>query len=122
MPVSSAADDSFVKLADNLRELEVVIGEKARPVVAEVRAGLHTAIACRARGDLPAALTAIRAAMARLAALASQLDPAEGAIMGEIARRFTAALSFGDKGEAKGAVNLMRHKAGDPKDDQNTDW
>jgi len=122
VPLSNPADDSFVKLADNLSELEVVIGEKARPVVAEVRAGLRTAIACRARGDLPAALAAIRAAMGRLAALANELDPAEGAIMREIARRFTAALSFADKGEAKGVVSVMRRKAGDPKDDQDPDW
>ena len=38
MPIEDPRVDSFLKLADGLRELEVVIGEKARPVVAAVRA------------------------------------------------------------------------------------
>jgi hypothetical protein len=122
VPLTKSADDSFVKFADSLRELEVVIGEKARPAVAEVRAGLAAAAACRERRDLPAALAEIRRAMERLAALGSELDPAEGAMMREIARRFTAALSFGDKGEAKDVVNVIRHKAGDSKDEPKTDW
>jgi hypothetical protein len=37
-----------------------------------------------------------------------------------IAERFTRALNFGDKGSAKDVVNFMRHKAGDPKDED--DW
>jgi len=38
-------------------------------------------------------------------------------MMNEIARRFTEALSAGLTGEAKQAINVMRHKAGDPKDE-----
>jgi len=118
----SAALDSFLKLADSLGELEVVIGPAARPAVAEVRDGLRRAIAMRDQGDLPAAIVAIRAAMERLARLGAELDPSEGAMMRAIADRFTAALAFGDKGIAKGAVTVMRSKAGDIrklKDDDN---
>jgi len=113
----AAAIDSFLKLADSLGELEVIIGPAARPAVAEVRDGLRQAVAMRDRGDMPAAIAVIRSAMERLAGLGAQLDPAEGAMMRAIAQRFTAAMSFGDKGEAKGAVNVMRRKAGDTGED-----
>ncbi len=117
MPSSLAQDDVFLKFAENLGELEVVIGPAARPTVAEVRAGLRDAMACRDRGDIGAAIEAIRRAMEKLAALGSQLDPSEGAMMREIARHFTQALNAGLKGEARSAVNVMKHKAGDPSDD-----
>ena len=122
MPQSVSEADSFLKLAQNLGELEVVIGPKAGPVVAEVRAGLHDAIACRERGDMPAALDAIKRAMDRLAALGSQLDPTEGAMMKAIAQHFSQALSAGLKGEAKAAVNMMKNKAGDTKDNEGNEW
>ncbi|SRR5579885_248822 len=118
VPPRVVEEDSFLKLAENLGELEVVIGPKARPIVAEVRSGLRDAVACRDRGDMPAALDAIRRAMERLAALGSQLDPSEGEMMRAIALHFSNALNAGLKGEAKAAVNVMKHKAGDPKDDE----
>ena len=122
MPSINSTDDPFAKLAQNLGELEIVIGERARPAIVQVRAGLSDAIACRERGDMPAAIAAIRVAMERLAALGSVLDPEEGAMMRFIAERFTAALGAGDKGDAKTAVDLMRRKAGDTKDDDKKDW
>jgi hypothetical protein len=114
--------DSFLKFADGLRELEVVIGEKARPVVAQVRAQLQEAIASRERGDMAGTLEKIQRAMERLANLGSEVDPAEGAMMQEISRIFMQSLNLGQKGTAKDVVNVMRHKAGDPKDDDRTDW
>ena len=114
--------EPFLKFAETLGELEVVIGEKARPAVAEVRAGLMRAMAAREKGDFPGALVEIRTAMQRLALLAAEMDPAEGMMMREIARRFSDALSLGAKGDAKDALNVMRHKAGDPKDEPNTKW
>jgi hypothetical protein len=114
--------DSFLKLADGLRELEVVIGERARPVVAQVRGELQEAIASRERGDMAGTLEKIQRAMDRLANLGSELDPAEGAMMREIAHIFLQSLNLGRKGAAKDVVNVMRHKAGDPKDDDRTDW
>ena len=115
MPARVPEADPFLKLAENLGELEVVIGPKARPVVAEVRAGLRDAMACRQRGDLPGALAAIERAMQRLATLGTQLDPAEGAMMRTLAQHFSQALNAGLKGEAKVAVNVMKTKAGDPR-------
>jgi len=122
VPIEDSHVDSFLKLADGLRELEVVIGEKARPVVAGVRAELNAAIASRERGDITGALGKIRRAMERLAALGSELDPAEGMMMREIARVFMASLDSGEKNLAKESVNVMRRKAGDSKDEDRTDW
>jgi hypothetical protein len=122
VPADDAALDQFLKLADNLSELEVTIGVRARPVVAEVRERLRAAVACRQRGDLPGSLAALRAAMERLAAIGSELDPEEGALMRVVAQRFTESLKLGDKGSAKAAVDLMRHKAGDPKDEDKSEW
>lgn len=122
MPLSNPADDPFTKLAQNLGELEVVIGERARPAIAGVREGLRAALACRERGDMAGSIAAIRTAMERLANLGSTLDPEEGAMMRFIAERFTAALGAGDKGDAKTVVDVMRHKAGDTKDDDKKDW
>ncbi len=116
------SNDSLLRLADNLHELEVVIGGQARPIVQEVGAGLREAIARRERGDMPGALAKIRRAMERLAALGSELDPAEGAMMREVAQVFMRSLSFGEKDPAKEAVNLMKRKAGGPKDEDRSDW
>ncbi len=114
--------DALLKLANNLGELEVVIGESARPVVAEVRTRLVEAAGKRSGGDVAGALSSIREAMEKLAALGSRLDPAEGHMMRLVAERFTRALGEGDKGTAKEVVNVMRHKAGDTNDDENTEW
>ncbi len=122
MPLSNPADDPFTKLAQNLGELEVVIGERARPAIAGVREGLRDALACRERGDMPGSITAIRVAMERLANLGSTLDPEEGAMMRFIAEQFTAALGAGQKGDANTIVDVMRRKAGDTKDDDKKDW
>ena len=120
--LSNSPDDPFTRLAQNLGELEVVIGERARPAIAGARESLRDALACRERGDMPGSIAAIRVAMERLAALGATLDPEEGAVMRLIAERFTAALGTGQKGEAKASVDLMRRKAGDTKDDDSKDW
>jgi hypothetical protein len=122
VPLNNPADDPFSKLAQNLGELEIVIGERARPAIAGVREGLRDAMACRERGDMPGSIAAIRQAMAQLAALGSTLDPEEGAVMRIIAERFTAALGAGQKGDAKTSVDVMRRRAGDTKDDDSKDW
>ena len=114
--------EPLLKLADALGELEVVIGSQARPVVAEVRSSLIEAAASREKGDVGGALSIIHRAMEQLASLAGQLDPNEGMMMRVIAERFTRALATGDRGTAKQAVDLMRHRAGDPEDDDNSGW
>jgi len=121
VPTIDQANDPFLKLADGLRELEIVVRETARPAIGEVRETLRAAMASRERGDTPQALAEIRRAMEQLAALGTQMDPGEGAMMREVARIFAQSLSLGDKGAVKQAVGLMRHKAGDPKDDD-PDW
>lgn len=118
---SLSQPDSFLQLIDRLGELEIVIGPQARPVVAEVRSRLQQAAAARERGDVPGALAIIGQAMERLAALASSLDTAEGALMRAIAGSFAQSLGAGDKGAARQAVDVMRRKAGDSSDDQDKD-
>jgi hypothetical protein len=114
--------DSFIKLADGLRELEVTVGAASRPIIAEIRSRLVEAVAFRDKGDITAGIATLRLAMEQLAALAGTLDPSEGALMKMIAQRFAGALAQDDRGTAKESVNFMRHRAGDPKDDPNTDW
>ncbi len=111
-----------MRLVDNLREVELVIGDRARPVVAEVRSSLLEALANRRKGDSRTAMALIGRAMERSAALANQLDAEEGGAMRAIVERFMVALVAGDKGTAKETINFMRHKAGDVKDGENTDW
>jgi hypothetical protein len=114
--------EPFLKLAENLGELEVTIGDRARPAVVELRQRLRAAAASRERGDLPGSLEQLKSAMERLATIAGELDPEEGALMRMVAQRFTEALKLGDKGTAKEVVNLMRHKSGDPKDEDSSKW
>jgi hypothetical protein len=122
VPLNDPAGEPFSALADNLRELEIVIGEKARLAVAELRTALEQAAARRSAGDLSGALTLIRQAMERLASLAGELDADEGMMMRAIAQRFSQALNLGDKGAAKEAIAVMRRRAGDTKDEDPADW
>lgn len=114
--------DAFLNVGDSLRELELIAGPKARPVIAAIREGLARAAAQRQAGDLEGAFALIRQAMERVAILGSEIDSEEGAMMRLMAERFGQAFSAGDKDVAKAAVNLMRHKAGDPKDDPDSGW
>src|SRR5271167_1855975 len=107
MALDNPVEDPVTKLAQNLGELEIVIGERARPAIAGVREGLRDALACRERGDMAGSIAAIRIAMERLANLGGTLDEAEGAMMRFIAERFTEALGAGHKGDAKTSVDVM---------------
>ena len=70
-------------------------------MVAQVREELREAVVSRERGDMTGTLEKIQRAMERLANLGAELDPAEGAMMREIARIFMQSLNFGEKGAAK---------------------
>jgi hypothetical protein len=120
--INSLGFESFVRLGESLGELEVIIGPVARPVIAEVRTRLAEAAARQKNGDTAGAIAIIRSAMERLASLAGTLDPAEAMLMRMLSEHFINVLSIGDKNAAKNTVNLIRHKAGDPKDEPNTDW
>lgn len=122
MPFDSASFESFLNLSDSLRELELIAGEKARPAIAAMRSQLAAAAAKRQAGDPQGALALIGQAMSNLVTIGMEVDSAEGAMMRVIAQRFGQALNDGDRGLAKEAISLMRHKAGDPKDDPNGDW
>ena len=122
MPPDLAGFESFLNLGDSLRELELIAGDKARPVIAAMRNQLAAAAAKRQAGDPQGALALIGQAMGNLVTIGMEVDSAEGAMMRLIAERFGQALNAGDRGLAKEAVSLMRHKAGDPKDDPDGDW
>ncbi|MGH7815677.1 MAG: hypothetical protein ACREQI_16945 [Candidatus Binataceae bacterium] len=98
MPPGDIAGDPFSELAAKLDELEAVIDPQARPAVARVREGLRAAIALRERGDIPAAIGAIRAAMEQLAAPGAESDGEESVAMRAIAAQFIRALDAGAKG------------------------
>ena len=95
-----------------LKELEIVLGPQARPVVVAVREALVHASAARDRGDLPGAMRQIGGAMDRLSTLADQLDPAEGMLMRMVAQSFRDALLRGDQGRAKQDAAVMFEKSG----------
>lgn len=80
------------------------------------------AVACYRNGDAHGAIDIIRSAMESLATLAVSLDPTEAALMRAISDHFSSALLAGDKHTAKNAVNVMRHKAGDSKNEPHSDW
>ena len=122
MPLDTASFETFLNLGDSLGELELIAGPKARPVIAMMRNQLIAAAAKRQAGDAQGALALITQAMGNLVAIGIEVDSNEGAMMRAIADRFGQAMSAGDKGSAKEAVTLMRHKAGDPKDDPSNDW
>lgn len=122
MPLDTASFESFLNLGDSLGELELIAGPKARPVIAMMREQLIAAAAKRQAGDPQGALALITQAMSNLVTVGMDVDSNEGAMMRAIADRFGQALNAGDKGSAKEAVAVMRHKAGDPKDDPSNDW
>jgi hypothetical protein len=122
MVLQSGNLDSLLKVSESLGELEVTVGPSARGAIAEIRARLTEAAGRQSNGDTLGALEIIRTAMDRLAALAGTLDPMEAALMRLLSERLTAALRLGDKSTVKSAINTMRHKAGDPTDEPNSDW
>jgi hypothetical protein len=99
-------------LLARLDELAVVVGPAAAPRLEAVRDGLARALALRTRGDVPAAMQAIAAAMQELAGLAAALDPAEAGIMQAVVRRFAAAAGRGATDEMTRTSDVMRERSG----------
>ena len=104
--------EALEALFSRLGELKVVLGAAAAPGVDQVEADLRAALAARERGDVPAAVERIGAAMDRLAALASDGDPSEGAMMRALAAHFRQALVRGALGRAREAADVMRERSG----------
>lgn len=99
-------------LLTRLDELVVVVGPDAAPRLGAVRDGIARALALRARGDVPAAMQAIAAAMQELATIASALDPAEASLMQAIAGQFGAAARRGATDEMQRTSEVMRERSG----------
>jgi hypothetical protein len=95
-----------------LRELEVVLGKEAEPVIAEVRSALIAAMAARDRGDVPDAMARIGHGMDCLATLADRLDANEAVLMRALAQTFRAALLRGDEATVKRSTEVMFKKSG----------
>ena len=104
--------EALEALFSRLGELKVVLGPAAAPGVDQVEAYLRSALAARERGDVPAAVERIGAAMDRLAAFAAAGDPAEGAMMRGLAAHFRQALVRGALGQAREAADVMRERSG----------
>ena len=100
------------QLIAGLTELEIVLGDAARPVLASVTAALRDAMAARDHGDPVRALRQIGHAMDQLAALADRLDPQEAMLMRAVSERFRTALVRGDLAEAKQDLEIMFDRSG----------
>ena len=99
-------------LIAGLGELERLFGEPARARIPVAQARLSEALAARDRGDGPATMRAIGAAMEQLAQLADQLDPHDAMQMRTVAERFQTALLRGDVPEAKQGLDVMFERSG----------
>lgn len=101
--------ESFI---GRMGELQAIFGPAAAPTLAAVKDGILHAMAARDRGDMPAAVEQLGAAMDELATFAEQLGPAEAAAMRAVAQMFRGALSRGDESEAKRVAAVMFEKSG----------
>jgi hypothetical protein len=99
-------------IAEQLRELEVVLGPHVKPALEEVRHALVNAMAARNRGDVAAATHQIGTAMDRLSRLGDELGPAEGAMMRALATAFRTAVHRGDEAAAKEGAAVMMTRSG----------
>jgi hypothetical protein len=99
-------------LFTRLGELKLVLGPGAAGGVDEVGRYLREGLAARERGDTPGAVTRIAQAMDLLAGLATQADPAEGAMMRAMAEHFRRALDRGALGDARETAEAMRQRSG----------
>ncbi len=99
-------------LLTRLDELAVVVGPSGAPRLGAVREALASALAQRARGDVPGAVRLITRAMQELAALADGVDATEAALMRSLVQVFGAAIGRGERGELTRAAEVMRERSG----------
>ena len=104
--------EALEALVSRMGELKVVLGPRAAPGVDRIETLLREGLAARQRSDPTTAMTKIGQAIDLLAALAGDMDPAEGAMMRAVAQQFKQALSRGSLGEAKNTAELMRDRSG----------
>lgn len=97
----------------HLDDLGAVFGPGSRHVIDALRQAVVEAVAARDRGDSPAAVKIIGAAMDRVAQLADEMvDPSEAALMRAVAQSFRSALLRGDQAEAAQAAAVMMRRSG----------
>jgi hypothetical protein len=104
--------EALEALFSRMGELKLVLGPAAAPGVDRVEQSLRDGLAARERGDVGDAVAKIGHAMDLLAGLASQADPAEGAMMRAVAEHFKQALGRGALGEAQETADVMRARSG----------
>ena len=93
-------------------ELKRVVGPAHAAAVEQVGDTLREALASRARGDVPGAMSRIMQAMQRLSELVSGALPDEGPVMQAMAAQFQQAMARGAVGDAKQAAEVMRVRSG----------
>ena len=104
--------EALETLLSRLPELELVLGPQAKAGLDAVQRSLQQAIALRADGDVPRAVSHIAAAMDRLSQLADGLGPQEAMMMRMLTDQFRQALLGGHDSEARRVSDLMRDKSG----------
>ena len=100
------------KLLGEIGEIERLASPAVKGEAERIRTLLEEAMAAQARGDLAAAVSGIARTMEALAALAARVDPTEALDMKAVTQQFARALVRGDVGEATGAADQMRARAG----------
>ncbi|MFT5042952.1 MAG: hypothetical protein ACI8TX_003949 [Hyphomicrobiaceae bacterium] len=98
-----------------LDELPRVIGPRAEPVVAKVKQGILAGLAARDRGDDPAAMASIAAAMEEIARLGETLDETEGMLMQTLATQFVTGMARGDVNRMEEDLSRIQSRAGKPR-------
>lgn len=101
-------------LVAGLDELASVLGADVEPEISAVRQDLIRALAERDGGRPEQAVSAVAAAMGRLAALGDRVSPAEGALMRALAERFSLGLQRGDHVQAEQDLARIQQRAGVP--------
>ncbi len=99
-------------LVVTMTEMEKVLGDAGKPIVAAVRQRVGEAMAARDRGDPAAMLEAISQAMSALGGLGDVLGPQEGQLIDLLAQRFKSAMLRGDTAEAKRDMDVMFERSG----------
>jgi hypothetical protein len=93
-------------------ELRHALGPRAADQIPAIEALIAQGLAARERGDGPAALRHILAAMQRLADAAADAGTPEAAMLRAMAQRFRDAVGRADLSRAKDAAETMRVESG----------
>jgi hypothetical protein len=110
-----AFPEALEALFGRMNELRLLLGPGATAAVGRIEALLRDALAARERGDVPAAVAGITAAMGQLATAANQAFAGEGEAMRALVGQFQQAIGRGSVGDAEQAAETMRERSGSRK-------